>query len=1158
MKFLTFCFTNIKKNKFISMIKRRSWFSFFLVFLCLFFFLITFKVLKINNETQYFVKKSYFVPKNLHKKVQKKDLKKFIKKINALNPSKSEYNNLFNELQISEIKIEDKIYVVNDLWEIDFSKLSFKDDEIWYLNKPFSQSGTEIQNKKLLDLIKSKKNPDGIQNLIKKFEENATDLIRNFKVKVEDLKDKLRESSINQFFVFNDVISPFSFRLKKIVDFDWTQKNISINKYQDLANAARNPNRSENVLWILKKIHNFVNNKLKIGKIQKIVKLNEKVNSLIAELKTSEALQKIQKMLWFNLNKIKIDDKEIINIQNLKNIFLWLDDIKNEDNGDNNMKGINFLDLNKKYFSVQEFFSLAKNNFNLETINKCLKLKYLEVKTLFKKFQNSEDFILWSNDKNPELIPKKIFINGVEYDITFWENINKKSKIDFSNIKDVTKDKISLFVKNKISFAQIIKAFYFHKIFLMIESGPTRATPLNDDSGMPPPISTFDYISYKKLLLKIKSWKIKEIKIKQKKYQVDKIVEILDVEQFEKSEQLQNLSLNARLQFESLIMDQIKFQEIKDGVDFQINRMIKPLLKKFKKLENQNIIKKMKIIDCGSIPVTENKSFEVNYLKNFNFTKIKDLSWKNYSEQKLNEFKQLKSQNTKKKSLFLKLDKELVFLIKNGISFEKIKKSLNNLFLFELIYKLQDQKTKKEVLDKLIALKLQKIKIKNKNYDINFLKTFDFNKFSVKDSQDKCLFLKEWRKKYEKIADVNFKKQILDLVNSNITVSQIKEAIESFETNVSWFKVLKTWAEFQNLKFSKYNIFAKDLNALTNYKELSSKKDSKFKPLLNFVKKLTFAWFDNEKIDEINRKAIIFFKAITNNPENLNAFMILKNFAKTKITIGQKNYDILNLRNFMNNLNKNKNKQSILNWNVVEEIFVLIKDNITIKQIQKAINLEIDLMFNESVQYLINEFSKPSIKTNVWQKIQNLNIKKIVINNKGYNVKNLQKIKLISQKKIKNNPEIKTEIFALAKDFITVKQIESFLKNLERERFDILLANFKEKNSILDRLRKLNKTKIKIDGQIFYFQKLLKLNWKKKNFNIQKVSPDAKTELTKLYAVVNKKDQVKKIVFALNKTDKKTETDVSLNIIFIFIFSFIFFFLFSFLFKKQKSIKRTI
>ena len=475
-----------------------------------------------------------------------------------------------------------------------------------------------------------------------------------------------------------------------------------------------------------------------------------------------------------------------------------------------------------------------------------------------------------------------------------------------------------------------------------------------------------------------------------------------------------------------------------------------------------------------------------------------------------------------------------------------------------MIYKLQDQKTKKEVLDKLIALKLQKIKIKNKNYDINFLKTFDFNKFSVKDSQDKCLFLKEWRKKYEKIADVNFKKQILDLVNSNITVSQIKEAIESFETNVSWFKVLKTWAEFQNLKFSKYNIFAKDLNALTNYKELSSKKDSKFKPLLNFVKKLTFAWFDNEKIDEINRKAIIFFKAITNNPENLNAFMILKNFAKTKITIGQKNYDILNLRNFMNNLNKNKNKQSILNWNVVEEIFVLIKDNITIKQIQKAINLEIDLMFNESVQYLINEFNKPSIKTNVWQKIQNLNIKKIVINNKGYNVKNLQKIKLISQKKIKNNPEIKTEIFALAKDFITVKQIESFLKNLERERIDILLANFKEKNSILDRLRKLNKTKIKIDGQIFYFQKLLKLNWKKKNFNIQKVSPDAKTELTKLYAVVNKKDQVKKIVFALNKTDKKTETDVSLNIIFIFIFSFIFFFLFSFLFKKQKSIKRTI
>ena len=194
MKFLTFCFTNIKKNKFISMIKRRSWFSFFLVFLCLFFFLITFKVLKINNETQYFVKKSYFVPKNLHKKVQKNLLKKFIKKINALNPSKSGYKNLFDELQISEINTEDKIYVVNDLWEIDFSKLSFKDDEIWYDDKPFSQSGTEKQNEKLLDLIKSKKNPYGIQSLIKQFEENATYLIRNFKVKVEDLKDKLIEN----------------------------------------------------------------------------------------------------------------------------------------------------------------------------------------------------------------------------------------------------------------------------------------------------------------------------------------------------------------------------------------------------------------------------------------------------------------------------------------------------------------------------------------------------------------------------------------------------------------------------------------------------------------------------------------------------------------------------------------------------------------------------------------------------------------------------------------------------------------------------------------------------------------------------------------------------------------------------------------------------
>lgn len=94
----------------------------------------------------------------------------------------------------------------------------------------------------------------------------------------------------------------------------------------------------------------------------------------------------------------------------------------------------------------------------------------------------------------------------------------------------------------------------------------------------------------------------------------------------------------------------------------------------------------------------------------------------------------------------------------------------------------------------------------------------------------------------------------------------------------------------------------------------------------------------------------------------------------------------------------------------------------------------------------------------------------------------------------------------------------------------MILTNFKTKNSILNTLKSLNKDELKIDDEVFSFKELLKIDWKAKDFDVNKLSSKARIELNKLYVLVNEKDQVKKIENSLNKLKISTKNNTGLSI----------------------------
>ena len=237
--------------------------------------------------------------------------------------------------------------------------------------------------------------------------------------------------------------------------------------------------------------------------------------------------------------------------------------------------------------------------------------------------------------------------------------------------------------------------------------------------------------------------------------------------------------------------------------------------------------------------------------------------------------------------------------------------------------------------------------------------------------------------------------------------------------------------------------------------------------------------------------------------------------------------------------------QKIFNDNFQTKI---LNSNFIVQKFEFKTTNAAETTISKKIKNLFHEFKKKSSQIFVWDKLKNLNIDKIVINKKKYDLFVLKNFNFTKHNDFEGvNVNVRTKLVELAKNNITIQEIEKFIIKTEKYRSDILFNNFKSNESILNRLRKLNKTKIKIDGQIFYFQKLLKVDWKTEKKTPNLLPKNAREEFIKLYEIVDEKDQDKKITDYLNKLEERKKVDnwtkisIGLSVFFIFFISILFF-----------------
>ena len=188
----------------------------------------------------------------------------------------------------------------------------------------------------------------------------------------------------------------------------------------------------------------------------------------------------------------------------------------------------------------------------------------------------------------------------------------------------------------------------------------------------------------------------------------------------------------------------------------------------------------------------------------------------------------------------------------------------------------------------------------------------------------------------------------------------------------------------------------------------------------------------------------------------------------------------------------------------------------------------------------------------------NLKLKKIIINQKIYNIFALKTFDFKKSNFINEaNVYVKKQIFAFFKDKINYQEIKKALLKIEKSRFNLLLENFKKKNSFLNTLKKFKKNTIKIDEKIFLFKSLLKVkNWNEKNISFENLSSKNKEELRKLSSIVNKTEKTQKLDQFTKQWEKNKETK-NWTFIGLSIFLFIILFIFStiIIYKKTEITK---
>ena len=210
--------------------------------------------------------------------------------------------------------------------------------------------------------------------------------------------------------------------------------------------------------------------------------------------------------------------------------------------------------------------------------------------------------------------------------------------------------------------------------------------------------------------------------------------------------------------------------------------------------------------------------------------------------------------------------------------------------------------------------------------------------------------------------------------------------------------------------------------------------------------------------------------------------------------------------------------QKIFNDNFQTKI---LNSNFIVQKFEFKTTNAAETTISKKIKNLFHEFKKKSSQIFVWDKLKNLNIDKIVINKKKYDLFVLKNFNFTKHNDFEGvNVNVRTKLVELAKNNITIQEIEKFIIKTEKYRSDILFNNFK---------------------------KLLKVDWKTEKKTPNLLPKNAREEFIKLYEIVDEKDQDKKITDYLNKLEERKKVDnwtkisIGLSVFFIFFISILFF-----------------
>ena len=463
-----------------------------------------------------------------------------------------------------------------------------------------------------------------------------------------------------------------------------------------------------------------------------------------------------------------------------------------------------------------------------------------------------------------------------------------------------------------------------------------------------------------------------------------------------------------------------------------------------------------------------------------------------------------------------------------------------------------------KLIAKINDLKLIKLKIENQDYSFQHLKNINFNF-----SQTSFIAFKRnngWEPT----------KELFALGEKNVKINQINEAVLAFETAKKFIVSLSLKVIKKIKSFAGNNIFLNE-----KYYKIQTLKT------FDFGKEIFFFTDENENVyqeiktlidNKINAQKIEeFFQNYQNQSTIISANKIMNEFwinqflqkkelnwdlanifDISQIKIKNKIYNIFALKTF--DFKKNNVFFEIINPETNLQIWTLIKNKIQFIQIQKAIQESV----KEKIHLLLNESKNNDQKSLVLKKMINLKLKKIIINQKIYNIFALKTFDFKKSNFINEaNVYVKKQIFAFFKDKINYQEIKKALLKIEKSRFNLLLENFKKKNSFLNTLKKFKKNTIKIDEKIFLFKSLLKVkNWNEKNISFENLSSKNKEELRKLSSIVNKTEKTQKLDQFTKQWEKNKETK-NWTFIGLSIFLFIILFIFStiIIYKKTEITK---